>query len=44
MEGSKTVFGSSKFPWAREKKNLQNSLTIWARALEKVREPCSNFR
>ena len=35
MEGFKTLFGSSKFPWSRETKFLE----IWAWTLKKVHQP-----
>jgi hypothetical protein len=35
MEGSKTLFSSSKFPWAR-KEFLRNLYTIWARAVKNI--------
>jgi hypothetical protein len=35
MEGSKSIFCSSKFPWARERTSSK-----WVRALKTVRQPC----
>jgi len=38
MEGSKILFYSSKFPWARERFS-RNLWTVWALALKKFASP-----
>jgi len=37
MEDSRTLFCSSKYPWAR--KRIFSKLTVWASAFKKVRQP-----
>ena len=37
MEGSKTLFCSSKSSWTRER--ISSKFLVWARALQNVRQP-----